>query len=145
MSVAILSDEEVLLLAGIVHSVRNDIRVTFGQEAFPDFNDLTGDNGWMSDSAIAGIKAISEDPNWTPEVEHERWYAEREKQGWRHPSAMGDPVKYPLDKRNDELKLNPAMVHYSDLPAFEKLKDSSAIAVVRAYLSFRASRSAQKP
>jgi hypothetical protein len=56
--------------------------------------------------------------------EHERWYAERRRQGWRY-----GPV------RDEQRKENPAMVPWDELPESQRSKDRTAISRLTAVLA----------
>jgi hypothetical protein len=67
---------------------------------------------WQRDSAIAGVKAIYEDPDTTPEDSHEGWMKKKIEDGW----VRGDV-------KDAEKKTHPCMVPYDELPAEQRVKD----------------------
>jgi hypothetical protein len=78
---------------------------------------------WQRKSAFAGVKAIAENPNTTPEQSHEGWLAQKAADGWKY-----GPVKDP-DKKE-----HPCFVPYDQLPPGQRIKDAMFGAVVRAVL-----------
>lgn len=74
---------------------------------------------WQQRSAIAGAKAILENPNRTPQESHEGWLAQKQAEGW-----TWGPVK------DAELKQHPCMLPYDELPPAQRAKDAIFIAVV---------------
>lgn len=78
---------------------------------------------WQSDSAIAGARAIADNPATTPEQSHEAWEVRKLAEGWTY-GCTKDPV----------LKKHPCLVPYADLPPEQRAKDSIFGAVVRAIL-----------
>jgi hypothetical protein len=78
---------------------------------------------WQQDSAIAGAKAIYDNPGTTPEQSHECWLAQKVADGWVYGIV-----------KNAELKTHPCMVPYSELTNEHKVKDTLFGAVVRGVL-----------
>ena len=71
------------------------------------------------DSCLVGVRGVLIDKN-TPELSHESWLAEKDRQGWIY-----GPVKDP------EHKEHPCMVPYSQLPEEQKQKDDIFVTVVQ--------------
>jgi hypothetical protein len=78
---------------------------------------------WQKDSVYAGAKAISENPDTTPEQSHEGWLKLKEEEGWSYGEV-----------KNAEAKTHPCMVPYAKLPVDQKAKDAIFGAVVRAVI-----------
>lgn len=78
---------------------------------------------WQKDSALAGVRAIHEQPDLHPEDSHIGWMALKEKEGW----VYGE-------EKDEEAKTHPCMVAYVDLPDGQRLKDALFGANVRAVL-----------
>ena len=66
---------------------------------------------WQRDSAIKGVQFALDNPNATPESQHEAWYKDKEKDGWmfgfvkdpvkkEHPCCFREVGKYPQDQRD---------------------------------------------
>lgn len=81
---------------------------------------------WQKESAIAGVTAILENPDTTPEQSHEGWLRHKAADGW----TFG-PVK------DATLKTHPCFVAYADLPVEQRAKDALFGAVVRALMPVR--------
>ena len=80
---------------------------------------------WQKDSAIAGVRAIIDNPDMTCEDSHESWRDMKLNDGWSY-----GPVKDP-DK-----KLHPCMVDYHELSEEQQAKDHLFGHVVRALIPF---------
>jgi hypothetical protein len=78
---------------------------------------------WQSDSAIAGARAIADDPTITAEQSHEAWEVRKLAEGWTY-GCTKDP----------ERKKHPCLVPYAELPPEQRAKDAIFGAVVRAIL-----------
>ena len=69
---------------------------------------------------IAGVKFTLENPDATPESQHQAWYKQKEADGWRY-----GPVK------NTEDKEHPCMLPYDMLPKQQRIKDALFQAIVK--------------
>lgn len=78
---------------------------------------------WQRLSAVAGVQAVIDNPNITPEQSHEGWLALKLADGWEY-----GPAKDPDKKRH------PCCVPYADLPVSQRYKDTISGAVVRGVL-----------
>lgn len=76
---------------------------------------------WQRDSAVSGVKHILAYPRTTPDESHQKWLADKRRDGW-----TWGPVKDP------EKKQHPCMCLYEDLPEEQRRKDALFGAVVRA-------------
>lgn len=74
---------------------------------------------WQRDSAIKGVQFALDNPDATPESQHEAWYKDKEKDGW-----MYGPIKDPVKKEH------PCMLPYNMLPKEQQVKDKLFCAVV---------------
>lgn len=81
--------------------------------------------GWQKDSAINGVRAISDGRTTRPEQSHESWLAEKEANGW----VYGDV-------KDVTTKTHPCMVPYSQLPPEQRVKDHVYFAVATTLLGF---------
>lgn len=78
---------------------------------------------WQKDSAIAGVKAIFDDPLTMPYESHERWMAAKVADGWVYGKTK-DAVA----------KTHPCMVPYGELPDAQRVKDTLFVNIVRALM-----------
>jgi hypothetical protein len=76
---------------------------------------------WQRKSAIQGVQFVLDDPDSTPENQHESWMDGKRADGWKY-----GPVKDPAKKEH------PAFVPYAELPQEQKIKDHLFKAVVEA-------------
>jgi hypothetical protein len=82
---------------------------------------ITGDNSqtvwedaepWQRDSAVDGVVYRLENPNTTPEDQHNAWMQSKIADGWVYGEV-----------KDASLKRHPALVPYDQLPAEQKIKD----------------------
>lgn len=76
---------------------------------------------WQRESTIRGVRLALVSPS--EGVSHREWFDERWEQGWR----CGP-------ERDEEKKLNPAMVDFEELPRWQQEKDRIIIVLARALL-----------
>ena len=76
---------------------------------------------WQKDSAIAGVKAILENPSMTPEQSHEGWMEVKRQDGWVYGEV-----------KDAEKKTHPCFRPYDELPTDQKAKDHIFRAIVLA-------------
>lgn len=74
------------------------------------------------DSVVAGVRRVLENPNETPEQNHNAWMAYKLVQGW----------KYGITK-DEKAKTHPCLVLYDELRPIQKAKDMIFLAIVRAF------------
>lgn len=67
---------------------------------------------WQKESAINGVKFKLENPDITPEQQHENWMKDKKADGWKYGK-----------KKDAEKKTHPCMVPYEKLPEDQRLKD----------------------
>ena len=76
---------------------------------------------WQRDSAIKGVRFALENPDATPEQQHQAWCDDKLDAGW----------VYGLEK-DAEAKTHPCLVRYGALPFDQRVKDHAFRAVVSA-------------
>ncbi|MGL4617728.1 MAG: RyR domain-containing protein [Xenococcaceae cyanobacterium] len=76
---------------------------------------------WAKYSAIVGVKYRLENPNASPEDQHNDWMEEKLAKGWTHGK-----------EKNLETKEHPCLVAYKELGEKQKIKDELFIAIVKA-------------
>lgn len=94
-----LSAEKVAAIARVTHEANRAYCKGIGDLSQAEW-DFAPD--WQRDSAIAGVKAKLEDPNMTPERQHEEWCRHKFVDGWSY-GPTGEVVRaadVALDKRN---------------------------------------------
>lgn len=77
----------------------------------------------IKDSCYIGIQRVIDNPEITSEELHDSWIETKLSQGWQYGEV-----------RNEELKLHPCLVPYSELPSFQRLKDALFRNTVKAVL-----------
>lgn len=105
-------------IARICHEVNRAYCATLGDTSQVAWADAPQ---WQKDSAIAGVQAILDNPDTTPEQSHEVWLAQKRADGWTY-----GPVKDAVKKEH------PCFVPYAELPLEQQGKDHLFGAVVRA-------------
>lgn len=76
------------------------------------------------DSIIKGVMFTINNPDASPEDQHNAWLADKVDNGWVY-GSIKDTVA----------KTHPCLIHYSDLPAEQRVKDAVFQAIVRASLT----------
>lgn len=76
---------------------------------------------WQKQSAMAGVRMVMKNPDVTPEESHENWLENKKATGWTY-----GPNK------DEVAKTHPCMVHYDELPEFQRTKDEMFVAIVKA-------------
>lgn len=112
--------EQVELIAKICHNVNRAYCRAIGDNSQPTW-DKTPDN--IKQSAIDGVLYKIDNPNSTPEKQHENWLKFKEADGWIYGEV-----------KDVEKKTHPCMVPYKDLPKEQQIKDALFGAVVRSFL-----------
>lgn len=110
-----LSKENV---AKICHAANGALREILGEEPSPSWEDAPPE---MRESGEKGIAFRIENPDATPERQHEKWMEHYIADGW-----IVGPVK------DREKKEHPCLVPYSELPPEQRLKDAIYVAIVEA-------------
>jgi hypothetical protein len=78
---------------------------------------------WQKDSALAGVKAVAENPEITPAQLHASWVDAKAAAGWVY-----GPVK------DEVAKTHHCIVPYDELPLSQRVKDTVFSAVVKSAL-----------
>lgn len=107
-------EEAVLHCAKIIHSAVEAMNRSV--------NETTLSWEESKDSLLAGVRRVLENPNETPEQNHQAWMDYRRQEGWVY-GLVKDPIQ----------KTHPCMVPYASLPAFQQSKDMVFHAIVRTY------------
>jgi len=111
---------KVMLIAAVAHAANKEYCEQNGDRSQPTWEFAPR---WQRESAIAGVEAVMENPDQTPEQSHESWLAHKEEDGWTY-----GEVKDPLGKTH------PCMVPYDELPEEQRAKDAIFTAVVKALI-----------
>lgn len=126
---ALLPDEptheadDVVAAAMAAHEVNRLYCLSLGDHSQPPWRDAPE---WQRESAIAGARAIKDNPALTPKESHEAWSALKLATGWT----------YGITK-DTEAKTHPCLVPYEQLPPEQQTKDTLFGAVVRGVLAHR--------
>jgi hypothetical protein len=115
-----LAGQAIELAAEAAHEANRCYCRALGDNSQPRWDEAPQ---WQKDSAIAGAKAIFEDPDTTPEQSHEGWMRHKEAEGWVY-----GPVKDP------EKKEHPCLLPYDQLPVEQRRKDEIFKSVVQTIL-----------
>jgi hypothetical protein len=103
-------------IASVCHETNRAYCKSIGDNSQPLWEDAPD---WQKQSAINGAKFHLENPGMPPSRSHEEWLKEKESDGWKY-----GPIKDPSKKEH------PCFVHYEELPAEQRVKDTLFIAVV---------------
>ena len=101
--------------AQAAHEANRAYCLAIGDTSQPPWSEATDD---QIGSSLVGVRGVLVDKN-TPELSHESWLVEKERQGWVY-----GPVK------DSDQKEHPCMVPYSELPEEQKQKDEIFVTVV---------------
>jgi hypothetical protein len=112
--------DRVLDAAIAAHEANRILCQALGDNSQPAWEDAPQ---WQQSSALKGVKAVAENPEITPEQQHQSWLDVKAVDGWKY-----GPVK------NPETKEHPCFVPYSELPPQQQLKDHMFGIVVRSVL-----------
>lgn len=107
--------------ARVAHEVNRAYCQAIGDNSQPSWEDAPD---WQKESAVAGVKAIRDNPDMTPEQSHENWMAQKKADGWTYGQ-----------KKDADKKEHPAFLPYAKLPQEQRVKDYLFGAVVRAVLA----------
>ncbi len=113
--------DKILQAAITAHEVNRSYCVGLGDYSQDRWSDAPQ---WQRDSAIAGARAIADNPATTPAESHQGWMTQKAADGW----VYGET-------KDAEEKTHPCMVPYGDLPAPQKTKDALFGATVRGVLA----------
>lgn len=76
---------------------------------------------WQKDSAVKGVQFRLDNPDATPESQHEAWCKDKTADGW----VFGDV-------KDADNKIHPCILPYAELPEAQKVKDRLFCAIVDA-------------
>ncbi len=107
-------------IARVCHEVNRGYCLGLGDTSQPRWEDAPE---WQKDSATAGVQAIIDNPDTTPEQSHEGWLAQKRADGWTY-GEVKDPA----------VKTHPCFVPYGELPQAQRVKDYLFGAVVRSLM-----------
>ncbi len=107
-------------IAEVVHEALRAWKLSAGEESHPHWNEAPE---WMRSSTLESVRFRIANPSAPASVEHERWMAERARDGWRR-----GPEK------DETAKTHPMMIPYAELPEDERKKDALIISVVDALI-----------
>lgn len=79
----------------------------------------------QKESSIKGVLFALQNPDVTPEEQHNSWMKDKIREGWVY-GPQKDPDK----------KTHPCLLEYGSLPAEQRLKDELFLAVVRSFDNF---------
>jgi len=74
---------------------------------------------WQRESAIKGVKYRLDNPEATPESQHNNWAQDKLNEGWVYGEV-----------KDAEKKTHPCLVPYEELPEFQRKKDALFCAIV---------------
>ena len=114
------SDEEVTAAARAAHEMNRAWRTQLGDHSQLPWADAPD---WAKDSAIAGARAIAEDPTLGPRESHRDWSEFKLADGWVY-GEVKDEAK----------RTHPCLVPSDELPLEQRVKDVLFGVVVRAAL-----------
>lgn len=92
-------------------------------EACGDFSQKSWEDAeqWQRDSTIRGVKFRIENPDATPEDQHNAWLKDKIENGWVYGEV-----------KDAESKTHPCLTPYESLPVEQKIKDYVFGAIVKA-------------
>jgi hypothetical protein len=107
-------------VAMVCHEANRAYCLSIGDDSQLSWKDAPD---WQKESAIAGVKAIKDNPETTPEESHKGWLALKESEGWVYGEL-----------KDAEIKTHPCMLPYDQLPEPQKVKDHLFGAICRVLL-----------
>jgi hypothetical protein len=107
-----------ILIAIVCHQANKALCEVNDDFSQLDWNDAPTD---IKRSAIQGVQFRLDNPDCTPEEQHQAWCESKLQDGWKQGTA-----------KNSINKTHPCLVPYSELPAFQRAKDKLFIAIVDA-------------
>ena len=100
--------------AEFIAKIRHMCWCSYQMGADQEFNEKINDD--QLESLINGVQAQLDNPDMTPEENHDNWWYMKINQGWRHGY-----------EKDFERKTHPDMVPYQELPEVERKKDNMDI------------------
>ncbi len=116
-----LEDALILTAAITTHHVNRVYCRGLGDQSQPDWAHAPDR---QRNSALAGVRAIFDDPSTTPEQSHEGWMRQKSDDGWVYGEV-----------KDAAAKTHPYMVSYAELNSAQRAKNILFGAVVRGILS----------
>ncbi len=105
-------------IAHVCHETNKGYCESIGDNSQKTWNEA---EQWQRDSAIKGVEFRLNNPNAPASSQHEAWYADKERDGWKYGEV-----------KNADAKTHPCMVAYNELPIEQRRKDYLFQAVVDA-------------
>lgn len=106
-------------IAELCHEANRVFCAQNGDESQKSWRDA---GEWQRQSAITGVRFALAHPEATPEIQHEAWLKDKQRDGWVY-GAVKDPAK----------REHPCMVPHGELPEFQRMKDNLFQSVVRCF------------
>lgn len=113
-----LSDAAIEKVAQVMHEGMRAWQKANGEKTAPPWGRAPQ---WMKRASVEAVTWRIENPNARTSAQHDRWMAQKKKDGWKHGKTK-DGVK----------KTHPMLVPYSDLPEVERRKDALVNATIDA-------------
>ena len=105
-----ISIEKIDAAARCAHEVNRAYCAALGDDSQKPWDESPA---WQKTSAIAGVMFVIDNPDATPEDNHNSWMAGKLLDGW----VYGE-------KKDPAAKTHPCMVPYADLPIEQQTKDT---------------------
>lgn len=102
--------------ARICHEVNRALCIAAGDHSQVEWASAAE---WQRESAIKGVRFALDNPDATPEHQHDAWSADKLAAGWVYGSV-----------KDAEAKTHPCLVPYADLPFEQRVKDHAFRAIV---------------
>jgi hypothetical protein len=96
-------------IAKICHQANKAYCESIGDMSQVDWADAPE---WQREAAIAGVNTAIENPEITPQEQHEAWVVHKVNDGWVYGEV-----------KSGTKKTHPCLVPYSELPESQQLKD----------------------
>lgn len=107
---------KIALIASIAHGMNLAYSASLGDQSHLPWEETSEE---LKKSIEYGVKLHLENPDTTPELSHESWLAQKEKDGWTYGEV-----------KDLEKKTHPCILPYDQLPVEQKTKDYLFKAVV---------------
>jgi len=109
-------------VAKICHEANKALCETQGDNSQKSWDDA---EQWQRDSAIKGVQFKIDNPDASPEEQHESWCKAKLDDGWVYGPA-----------KDAELKHHPCLVNYAELPADQQAKDHLFVGITTQLIPF---------
>ena len=127
---------KVIVIAGVAHAILSSLKRLAGDDvvAWADTHES------YQQGLVASVSAYVEDPDLTPEKEHQAWLDTKVADGWSHGEAIDpSPKKHPLILPFEELPIDHrsmAVVLHATVHALKDIQDADeAVAIAVAELT----------